>query len=296
VSVDRHGRASPLPGLPLDAYRTLRVSPLGERLAIATRDDIWIYDFARATRSRLTTNPAQDTYPLWTPDGQRIIFPSTRAGYPELFTRRADSTGSDERLLARAKDLADLLADGWSRDQKHLLFTEVPPSIKCSIGQIAIERPSDVKLLVKSEFCNAGASVSPDGHWIAYSSSVSDRHEIFVERYPELGTKQQLSTSGGAFPLWSRDGRELFFMTLDGRKMFSVPVQSGATLVAGVPQVLFEFPMLTPLGGNRPYDIAPDGRFLIIRSGQADPDVGPASTLILVQNWFEELKRLVPVK
>ena len=227
-----------------DAYRDVRVSPDGARLALATQDDVWIYDFARATLSRLTTDPAPDRSPLWTPDGQRIIFTSTRAGYPELFWRPADGTGSDERLLARAKDLLDLRANGWSADGRQLLFTEVPPSIQSAIGQIAIERPSDAKVLVKSEFCNDFAAVSPDGRWMAYHSNVSGRDEIYVERYPELGNRQQISTGGGRLPLWSRDGRELFFSSLDGRQMLAVPVQSGTTLVAGRPQVLFEFAML----------------------------------------------------
>ena len=118
VSVDRQGRASPLPGLPPDSYRDVRVSPDGARLALATQADVWIYDFARATRSRLTTDPAQDRSPLWTPDGQRIIFTSRRAGYPELFWRPADGTGRDERLFARSKEFLDLLANGWSADGK----------------------------------------------------------------------------------------------------------------------------------------------------------------------------------
>ncbi len=108
-------------------------------------DDIWIYDFARAARSRLTTHPAPDSSPIWTPDGQRIIFTSLRAGYPELFWRPADGTGSDERLLARAKDLINLRANGWSADGRQLLFTEVSASNQSAIGQMAIERPSDVK-------------------------------------------------------------------------------------------------------------------------------------------------------
>jgi dipeptidyl aminopeptidase/acylaminoacyl peptidase len=301
VSVDRQGRASPLPGVPLDSYRDVRVSPDGARLALATPSDVWTYDFARATLSRLTTDPAPDTRPLWTPDGQRIIFTSTRASYPELFWRPADGTGSDERLLARAKDTVDLIATGWSTDGRQLLFTEVydagvPPSRQCAIGQIAIERPSDVKLLVKSEFCNDRGVVSPDGHSIAYRSNVSGRDEIYVERYPELGSRQQISTGGGRVPLWSRDGRELFFSSLDSRQMLAVPAQSGTTLVAGRPQVLFVGAMFPTQSEARPYDIAPDGRFLIIRSGQAEGDGGAAANLIVVQNWTEELKRLVPTK
>jgi serine/threonine-protein kinase len=295
VSVDRQGRASPLPGLPPDTYRNVRVSPDGARLALATQADVWTYDVVRATLSRLTTDPASDRGPLWTPDGQRIIFTSSRAGYPELFWRLADGTGSDTRLFAPAKDLLDLFASSWSADGKQLLFTEVPPSVQCVIGRVAIERPSDANVLVKSAFCNGFAAVSPDGRWMAYRSSMSGRDEIYVERYPELGNKQQISTGGGTIPLWSHDGRELFFGSPDGRQMLAVTMQSGTTLVAGRPQVLFELAMLVQAAGNRPYDIAPDGRFLIIRSGQADVDGGPASNLIVVQNWFEELKRLVPV-
>jgi Tol biopolymer transport system component len=197
-------------------------------------------------------------------------------------------------LLARAKDLIGLVALGWSADTRQLLFTEVPNSLQGAIGQIAIERPSDAKVLLKSEFSYDYAAVSPNGRWMAYHSNVSGRQEIYVERYPELGSRQQISTGGGQRHLWSRDGRELFFGSLDGQQMFAVAVQPGTTLVAGRPQVLFELGILVPTVG-RSYDIAPDGRFLIIRSGQAEAGGGTAPQIVVVQNWFEELKRLVPV-
>ena len=290
VSVDRQGRPSPLPGLPLDSYRDVRVSPDGGRLALSTQAGLWIYDFTRATLSRPTTDPAAHS-PLWTRDGQRIVFTSIRAGYPELFWRAADGTGSDERLLARAKDLTSLRANGWSEDGRQLLFVEVAGT--SAIAQIAIERPSDAKVLVKGD---SPSAVSPDGHWIAYQNDASGRTEIYVERYPELGSRQPISTGGGRLPLWSRNGRELFFSSLDARQMLAVPMQFGATLVAGRPQVLFEFEMLPIQFGFRPYDIAPDGRFLIIRSGQAEVAGGTAPEIVVVQNWFEELKRLAPTK
>jgi serine/threonine-protein kinase len=271
------------------------MSPDGGRLALATPTDVWTYDVVRATRSRLTTDPAPDRSPLWTPDGQRVIFTSTRAGYPELLWRSADGAGGDQRLLARAKDLIDLRADGWSADGKQLLFTEVPPNFQCAIGQMTIERPSDVKVLVKSEFCNDFPAVSPDGRWMAYHSNVSGQYEIYVERYPELDNRQQIS-SGGMRPLWSRDGRELFFTSVDGRQMLAVAVQPGTPLVAGRPQVLFDYATQPATGGTRPYDIAPDGRFLIIRSGQPRASGDTASNLVVVLNWFEELKRLVPTR
>ncbi|MBI4888272.1 MAG: hypothetical protein HY824_14355, partial [Acidobacteria bacterium] len=117
----------------------------------------------------------------------------------------------------------------------------------------------------------------------------------YVERYPELASRQQISTSGGTRPIWSRNGRELFFIGPGGRQMLAVPVQSGTTFVAGQPQVLFEAAVAALLGGSRPWDLAPDGRFVIIRNSQADAGGSAPSNLILVQHWFEELKRLVPV-
>jgi hypothetical protein len=129
---------------------------------------------------------------------------------------------------------------------------------------------------------------------MAYQSTVSGRAEIYVERYPGLGSRQQISTGGGMRPLWSRDGRELFFGSPDGRQMFAVAVQSGTTLIAGRPQVLFESAMFVAPGG-RPYDLAHDGRFLIIRSDRAEADAATAPQIVVVQNWTEELKRLVPV-
>ena len=254
ASVDRQGRVSPLPGVPPDLYRDVRVSPDGARLALATRTDVSTYEFARATLSRLTTDPAEDRSPLWTSDGQRIVFTSRRAGYLELFSRQADGTGADERLLSRAKNLIDLHADGWSPDGSHVLFTEVSPASpinQCAIGETPIERSSDVRVLVKSDFCSQFSALSPNRLWMAYQSNVGGREEIYVERYPELGSKQQISTDGGVRPLWSRNGRELFFGGRDGRQMFVVPVQSGTTLVAGRPQVLFEAAMIAPAVGSR---------------------------------------------
>ena len=123
-------------------------------------------------------------------------------------TATADGTGSDQRLLTRAKDLVGPRSNGWSADGRQLLFTEVPSSNQSAIWQIAIERPSDANVLVKSDFNNDFAAVSPDGRWMAYRSSVSGRAEIYVERYPELGSRQPISTGGGRL-LPNRPNRHL---------------------------------------------------------------------------------------
>ena len=302
VSVDREGHALPLPNLPLDAYRYVRVSPDGARLALGNQNDVLVYDVEREVRTRLTDHPALDMSPLWTPDGERIIFTSDRAGFKELFVRSADGTGEETRLLTRAHDLVDLMANGWSRDGGHLLFTEVSSLTRVvgTIGQIAFElpfeRPPDVRLLVNTGSNNGRAAVSPSGRWIAYDSNLSGQFEIYVDRYPELGNRKTISSGGGRLPVWSPNGRELFFSTPDGRHMLTVPVQSDTTFGNGRAEVLFEFPMLSNLAANRSYDVTPKGRFVIIRSDPAQDGDSAPSSMILVQNWTEELKRLVPTK
>jgi Tol biopolymer transport system component len=297
MSMDREGHASALPNLPLDSYRDVRFSPDGAKLALATQNDILIYDIARAALSRLTTDPAPDIAPLWTPDSQRIVFTARRAGYSELFWRRADGAGSEDRLLSGDDNLIDLNPNAWSLDGTQLLFTRVSSStqVVASIEQLSIARPTESKVLIENDFNVGRAAVSPDGHWIAYESNRSNRPEIYVERYPEMQERQTISAGGGRLPLWGPNRKELFFTSLDGRQMFVVPVQLGATFVAGRPRVLFDSRMQPIQGGNRPADIAPNGRFVIIRNAEFD-DGGPGSHLIVVQNWFEELNRLVPSK
>ena len=175
------------------------------------------------------------------------------------------------------------------------MFTEVAASDQSAIGQMAIKGASDPTMLLTGGGYNAYAAVSPNGGWIAYTSDRSGQFEIYVERYPQLGDRQKISTGGGMRPLWSRDGQELFFSTYN-RQMVVAPVQLGTTFVFGRPEVLFEFAMvMSP--GSQPYDITPDGRFMIIGSGEGDASDGQATQqIVFVQNWFEELKRLVPTK
>jgi Tol biopolymer transport system component len=187
----------------------VQISPDGQRVALGTLDDVWTYDLARGTMSRVTTNPAADRSPLWTRDGQRIVFTSMRANYPELHSIAADGSGTEARLFTRAKEAVDLRASGWSADGRRLLFTEVPVTINCAVGHVTVDPPSEPAMLVQSTFCNDYAAVSPDGRWMAYDSAVSGRVEVYVEHYPELGSRQQISTNGGRMPLWSASGREL---------------------------------------------------------------------------------------
>ena len=181
--VDRQGHPNVLPGMAAGGYRDVRVSPDGARLALTFQNDIWIYDMRRTTMTQLTRDPAQDKSPLWTPDGQRIIFTSRRRGYAELFVRAADGTGSDEPFLERGKDLVDLRANAWSADKTRLLIVQVGAGT--AIGEIPIDRPSEFRQLVDTD---SQSPVSPDG-WIAYEAGL----QIYVERYPQLRSRQPIS-------------------------------------------------------------------------------------------------------
>jgi hypothetical protein len=157
------------------------------------------------------------------------------------------------------------------------------------------ETGAEVVAPVLNRFCNDYAAVSPDGRWIAYASALSERREIYVGRYPDPGNRQQVSSAGGNLPMWSADGSELFFGSLDAQQMLHVSVQSGNALVVGRPEVLFERAHLPVATGRRPYDAFPDGRFVMITSGDAAGGADAAPNVILVQDWFEELKARVPV-
>ena len=268
VLVDRQGRVSPLPGLPLDAYRDVRVSPDGARLALSSDNGVATYDVARAAVSALTTDTAREYRPLWTPDSARIVYSSNPGGYPELFWRPADGSASGQRLLTRGKDILDLLANGWAPDRQ-LLFTKVQGSVRCAIGQVAIAPASEGRLLLKNEVCNAHAALSPNGRWIAYRSRRGRGRDEICRTVPALRVRVDLS-GGGTIPAWSRDGTELFFISLDAQQMYSVAVQTGMTLDPGRPQFLFQSAMAVPEGGARPYDVTPDGRFVVIQGDRTE--------------------------
>jgi len=233
VLVDRQGRSSQLPNLPLDSYRDVRVSPNGARLALANENDILTYDITAARVSRVTTD-ASSRSPLWTRAGSRIIYTSLSAGYPQLFSRPADGSGIAEPLLTRSRNLLSLRATGWSADGTRLLFTEVEADVRSAIGEIAIERPSEVQVLLKNAFFNDSGVVSPNGQWMAYQSTLSGpQSEIYIARYPDLGDRRTISTGGGTRPFWSRNGTELYYGSLDNRQMLAVAIAVSPSLVIG---------------------------------------------------------------
>jgi eukaryotic-like serine/threonine-protein kinase len=307
VWVDRHGLEDPIKAPPR-AYFYPRLSPDGTRVALDVRDqehDIWIWDLARETLTRLTLGPTFEQYGVWTPDGRAVIFSSSQFGGPSaprsLFRQASDGTGTIEQLTQGA---VAQFASAVTPDGTAVVFREETPSKKLG------DRPgSDLLLLplggdrrprplVQTPADELNAEVSPDGHWLAYQSNESGRHEIYVRPFPNVNAgKRQVSTSGGTQPLWARNGRELFYASMGA--LMRVPLTMGSTFEPGTVTKLLDGPyLLAPplgLGLGRMYDVSPDGRrFLMIKESSTSHEPAASARIIFVQNWFEELKRRAP--
>jgi Tol biopolymer transport system component len=281
--LDRSGKKIGVLGDPADYYDP-RISPDGRRVAVVIGDpgDIWIYDVSRPARTRLTFAPGSDNAPTWSPDGRRVAFSSQRSGSGDLYAKPASGTGADE-LLSSSK--AVKVANSWSPDGRYLVYTAVPeaPGSKANLWLLSV---ADRKAspLVRAEFDEVAGAFSSDGRWLAYASNESGQYEIYVKTFPELGGNWQVSTAGGIEPRWRRDGKELFYLSTDG-KVMSVEVHTDGAFEIGTPQALFVTPFKNASGWR--YDVSPDGqRFLVNR-----PVDEESSPITLVQNWTALLKR-----
>jgi serine/threonine-protein kinase len=299
VWVDRQGREDPLTA-PRRAYVYPRISPDGSMLAVQVSDqenDIWVWDFARATLARLTFDPGADNFPVWTPDGSRIIYSSQREGLiSQLYWQTPDGSGGVERLVQTAPSPYGQYAHSIAPDGNQLVFGQGGDLFVLTLGGERRITP-----LVQTEFNEYNGEISPDGRWLAYQSSETSRSEIYVKPFPKVDSgRWQVSTDGGTRPLWSRDSRELFFVT-DGRQLMSVAVGgTESVFTSSAPQLLYEVPsryFLTGAGTfpGRTYDISADGRRFLLMKPSSSTDAAPAVTqFVVILNWFEELNRLVP--
>jgi serine/threonine-protein kinase len=231
---------------------------------------------------------------VWTPDGRRVIFSSDRTGVRNLFWQAADGTGAVERLT---ESLNTQYPSAVSPDGRRLIFTEEAPGTADDVMMMELDGTRRVTPLVQSPFNERNGSVSPDGHWLTYEANDSGRVEVYVRPFPDVSSGHwQVSTDGGTRPIWTRSGQELVYVSPTGALM-RVGVTRGPSWVATTPTLLVKEGYLTnPNWWGLSYDISPDAqRFLMIKEGGADGTAAPAS-IIVVQHWVEELKRLVPTK
>jgi len=286
VWVDREGREEPIQSDPRP-YIYPRISPDGLKVALDIRDeqsDIWTWDFEQKTLTRVTFAPTLEELPVWTSDGQRLVY-RTGNGPSSLYSQSEDGTGTPERLT---QGTTAQFPSAISRDGRWLVFGE-----NSDLMLMALDDTRTVRPLFRTTFNDANGEISPDGRWIAYQSDESGQTEIYIRRFPNADSgRRQISTAGGTRPLWARNGQELFYVANNGSLM-SVPIESGDTLRAGNPRVLFGQQYVVA-GVGRNYDVSADGqRFLMIKPiGPQDQNFRPSSIKVVV-NWFDELRRLV---
>jgi eukaryotic-like serine/threonine-protein kinase len=292
--VDRNGASQPL-SLSTRPYSTPRISPDGRRFLFWTQGDrnVWAHDLSRGVTTRLTFE-GRNARAIWTPDGTRITYVSATAGAENLFWRPADGSGTTDRLAPSELQQAP---GAWTPDGKTLLFMQGDPATGYDVWTLPLEGDRKPHPFLQTPFSEQYADLSPDGRWLAYVSNQSGRAEVYVQPYPGPGARQQISVDGGTAPAWSRDGRELFYITtlsVGGQaaltKMMVVPVQSKPAFTAGTPRMLFEG-RYGATANIRGYDVAPDGRFLMVQ--QKDRPPMRVAEMIIVQNWVEELRQKV---
>ena len=296
VWVRRSGQVETL-SAPPRVYNYPRLSPDGTRVLFSTQGDrnIWVYDITRGTTTRITVD-GRNMGAVWTLDGKRVTYGSSTGGTENLFWRPADAGGAAERLTTSPNQHR---ASAWSPDGQTLAFVETANDNNQNI--VALSTAGNGKLIpvVQTRFDDYYPEFSPDGRWLAYASNESGRDEVYIQAYPGPGPKVLVSIEGGIAPAWRQNGRELYYtapaQTAGGAtlRMMVVPITVAGSLRAGRPQALFEGRFLVS-ANVRGYDITPDGqRFLMVQPMERPPIV--PNQIVVVQNWFDELRQRVPV-
>jgi serine/threonine-protein kinase len=298
--IDRSGREERV-DIPPKPYIYPRLSPDGSRVALEVRNDsgvngqIWVTDLRRVSLTRLTHEAVFNRVPLWL-DGRRLVFNSTPTGANsgELVVRAADGSTAIEQLTPGATSPAKW-PTGMSHDGTRLIFAEDSGGISNrDLMVLTLTGDRRIERLVNTPASESNGVVSPNGRWLAFESNASGLFEVYVRPFSRGSSAEwQISSGGGMQPLWSRDGRELFYLTLTGTLM-SVSVDDATTWrTSRTVEVLKD--IYPGIGGFRSYDVSLDGkRFLVLREHLASGSLAPARGIVVVQNWFTELNRRAP--
>jgi eukaryotic-like serine/threonine-protein kinase len=281
--LDRSGRELETLAIRGDFYAP-KLSHDGRRVALSSFDergiaagDIWVYDLDRSVGTRITTDPANDKRPLWSPDDEWIVFSSDRTGRSNVYRKRSTGVGRDEPLLASDFD-SDAVS--WSRDGGVLIVGDS----RQDLWQVSLPGGKATRLM-ETPFRESDAQISPNGKWIAYSSDETGQAEIYVQPFPPSGARWRISTGSGVDPKWRGDGKELFY-TDTSRKLMSVDLTLEPSVKVGAPSLLLDAATLRDTAFY--YDVSADGqRFLVVKPA-ADAATRP---ITIVQNWMANLKK-----
>jgi len=251
--------------------------------------DIWRYDFARGLRNRVTSNPITDTFPIWSPNNERIVFTSGRKSTVyDLYTVLADKPDSDELLLSSSENK---IATDWSRDGRYILYRNFSEANGYDVFALPVDasgrKNGDPIAIVGTSADERDAQFSPDGKWVAFQSNETGIFEIYVQPFPGGGAKYQVSKDGGTQVRWNPTGKELFYISLDG-KVTSVPMKldtAGQHFEAGTPVALFQSTMRgneIPTTNRQQYAVSADGQKFFMRGNVPTPSTAP---IMLILNW-----------
>jgi serine/threonine protein kinase len=304
VWVDREGNEEQIEAEP-NIYSFPKISPNGNQVALSIEDpgnqiqEIFIWDEVRKILNKRTFDKSTDKMvPNWTPDGERIVYFSNheKSDTGGIYWRPANGTGEAEKLASNPD--RRLFPYSFSNDGKILVMHELISASNLDISILSMEDDGERKLLLQTEFYEGQPKISPDNQYIAFVCDESDQKEIYVS--PLLDVKKgkwQISQGGGTCPLWSPDGKELFYLGLDNSVM-AVDVETKPIFDYGTPKVLFQSKYVGfAFATGTPWDIHPDGKRFLMMKPTVTPDaaVGQQLKIIVVTNWFEELKERVPV-
>jgi serine/threonine-protein kinase len=295
VWVDRAGRETPIPA-PIRPYQEFDLSADGTRIAVRVQqatEDIWVYDLRRQVETRLTFDAGNETGPIWTPDGRRVAF----GGGVPISWRASDGTGPVDTLWESAEH--PLATPAAFAPDGRALVAQFSPGAQ-AVGVLSLDGNRSFKVLLQSSgFTQRNAALSPDGRWLAYESNESGPFEVFVRPFPDVNAgRWQVSSGGGRWPVWSPRSptTELFYV--GPRTLMALSLNTEPTFTPGAVTPLFGLEGYTGPNAlaNRRVAVAPDGqRFLFLKPATVAQSSAPAARLLMVENWFEELKQRVPV-
>jgi len=284
VWFDRNGKQLGAPGPPGD-YLWPALSPDEKRVAIGRNDaqtgtsDIWLLDLARGIPSRFTFDPANDIYPVWSPDGSRIVSASNRDGAWNLYQKLSSGAGSEEAIL---KSSDSKIPNDWSLDGRFILYEQLSPNTQWDLWVLPLFGERQPFPFLQTKFSEQSGVFAPDARWIAYQSDESGSYQVYVQSFPPSGDKWQISSEGGSRPRFRRDGKELFYLAANG-KLMAVEVKTNASSFEfGVPKPLFE------AHTTGYYAVTGDGQRFLLNPPIAESTGAP---ITVVLNWAAEVKR-----
>jgi Tol biopolymer transport system component len=268
-------------------YHEPAESPDGKRVVYGQSGDLAMFEFGRGASSRFTFDPGEEMSPIWTPDGARVVFASDQKGNIKLFQKPASGAAGEELLLDTPRNA---FPDSVSPDGKYLIYElDGGPEKKFDLWMLPLFGDRTPQPYLSTSFVESHAAFSPDGRWVAYTSDESGRTEVFVQSFPASGGKWQVSIAGGDQPMWSSDGKELYYIAPD-RNLMSVAINPGTTFDAGKPAVLFQthVPVTGLTDDRNNYLPSSDGqRFLVNHL----VDEGNTQPIVVVLNWPADIKK-----